>query len=100
MGQIVKESHSFLEYGQNHVTLCVKKKFTKKSLKLLDSWEVKKFHGDSVKNESARAKKTRGGEAPNAPPQPDLGLTVTAVYFVCLIMNSNTMNLSLDVKTI
>ena len=27
-------------------------------------WKVKKFYGDSVKNESARAKPTRGG--PNA----------------------------------
>ena len=30
---------------------------------------VKKFQGDSVKNESARAKKTRGGAKP-PPPQP------------------------------
>ena len=27
-----------------------------------------KFHGDSVKNESARAKKLEGEGAPNAPP--------------------------------
>ena len=28
----------------------------------------KKFHGDSVKKESARAKKTKGGGSPNARP--------------------------------
>ena len=43
-----------------------KKNFTKNPLKYY-LLKVKKFHGDSVKNESARAKKLEGG-APNAPP--------------------------------
>ena len=37
------------------------------------SLKVKKFHGDSVKNESARTK-TTGGGAPNAPSPACLGL--------------------------
>ena len=40
-------------------------------------WKVKKFHGDNIKNESAKAKKTRGGGAPNAPPPACLGLKET-----------------------
>ena len=36
-------------------------------------WKVKKFHGDSVTNESARAKQLQGG-APNAPPPAFIGL--------------------------
>ena len=36
-----------------------KKKFTKESFKLL-IMKSQKFHGDSVKNESARAKKLEG----------------------------------------
>jgi len=47
-------------------TLCIKN-FTKNpsNFYLL---KVKKNHGDSVKNESARKKKTGGGWVPNAPP--------------------------------
>jgi len=49
-------------------TLCIKN-FTKNpsNFYLL---KVKKIHGDSVKNESAREKKTGGGWVPNAPPPP------------------------------
>ena len=49
-------------------TFCVKKrKNTKKSFKLL-FMKSQKFHGDSVKNESARAKKARGGGRQTPPP--------------------------------
>ena len=44
-----------------------KKKFTKESFKLL-VMKSQKFHGDSVKNESARAKKLEGGR--QSPPSP------------------------------
>ena len=43
------------------------KKITKKSFTLL-IFKSKKFHNDSVKNESYRAKKLEGGGAPNALP--------------------------------
>ena len=45
------------------------KNFNKKSFKLLFI-KVEKFHGDSVKNESARTKKLQGGGAKHSPPQP------------------------------
>ena len=48
-------------------TLCIKKIY-KKPYKLL-ILKGKTFHGDSVKNESARAKKTKG-EGAKGPPQP------------------------------
>ena len=40
------------------------------------SLKVTKFHGDSVKNESARAKKLEGGGAPNALPPDFIGLRI------------------------
>ena len=40
-------------------------------------WKVKKFHGDSIKNESSRAKTLEGGGGrQNAPPPAYLGLNV------------------------
>ena len=39
--------------------------------------KVKKFHGDSVKNESARAKQTRGGGGAKRIPIACLGLKVS-----------------------
>ena len=50
-----------------------KKKLTKKSFKLL-FMKGKKFHGDSVKNESARAKKLQEW-VQNSPPTACLGLS-------------------------
>ena len=44
-----------------------KKKLQKKPLNYY-FWKVKKFHGDSVKNESARAKKLEGGGCQTPPP--------------------------------
>ena len=48
-------------------TLCVKKKLQKNPSNYY-LWKVKQFHGDSVKNVSARAKKTRGEGAKRPPP--------------------------------
>ena len=48
-------------------TLCRKKKNLQKNPSNYYLLKVKKFHGDSVTNESAKAKKLQGG-APNAPP--------------------------------
>ena len=50
----------------------------KKSLKNYYLWKVKKFHGDSAKNGSARAKKLEG--APNAPPPLSLYRVKNAIF--------------------
>ena len=42
-------------------TLCVKKKNLQKYPLNYYLWKVKTFHGDSVKNKSARAKTLEGG---------------------------------------
>ena len=51
-------------------TLCVKKKNYKRILQITSYEKSKKIDGDSVKNESARAKKLEGGGAKRPPPQP------------------------------
>ena len=72
---VIKKLRAILDFFYTHSrlftalypTLCVKKKFTKESFKLL-VMKSQKFHGDSVKNESARAKKLEGGR--QSPPSP------------------------------
>ena len=56
-----------------------KKKFTKNTLKYY-LLKVKKFHGDSFKNESARTKKIEGGRGQTPPPSPCLGLKSRGVF--------------------
>ena len=55
------------------MALCIKKKY-KKSLKI-NLLKVTKFHGDSVKNKSAKTKKTRGRGGSNVPPPSCLGFS-------------------------
>ena len=59
-------THSRL-FSALYPTLCEKKKLQKNPSNYY-LCKVKKFHGDSVTNESARAKKTTGGGAKRPPP--------------------------------
>ena len=52
------------------------------------SLKVTKFHGDSVKNESARTKNYRGG-APNAPSPACLGLKPAKLSCLVDVTNKN-----------
>ena len=65
-----------------------KKKFTKNPLKYY-LLKVKKFHSDSVKNESARAKKNSGGGRQTPPPLACLGLMNTPPPITIFGRNSN-----------
>ena len=55
------------------------KNFFSKNVLNYYSLKVTKFHGDSVKNESATTKKTTGGRCVKPPPSACLGLIIKSI---------------------